>query len=180
MPLWSPLIVPPTSPVPVAWPHGGGGLTWPQGQTDGQQGEEDGLHGHRRAAVGWPQGGFILLGLARGRLHCPVNMDRFPGPAGTPGWVDPNLGPPCQAAPRHSLCLSVCFRKAGPAQARGHPPHSRPLLTHPRVRRRAEPLPTSQRERGQIRVSGRAKVEGKPPWALLCSQGSCFPRGNRP
>lgn len=125
-------------PAPTAPPHGGGGLTWPQGQGSCQQGEEDGLHGHQWAAVAWTSGWLYIALTSKGEAPQPtVNTDGLPtaskacragrsqSPATLPGCT------------HHSLCPPVCFREAGPATGQGHPPHPRPDPSHPRGRSEA-------------------------------------------
>lgn len=60
-----------------------------------------------------------------------VNMVRFPGASRAVGRAGPNVPLPHQAVPSHSLCLSFCFLKAGPARGRDHSPHTQPFLSCP-------------------------------------------------
>lgn len=68
------------SPVPMALPRAGGGLTWLQSQANGQQGEDDGLHGHHWAAGVWTSGWLYITLAGEGEAPRPtVNMHRLPG-----------------------------------------------------------------------------------------------------
>lgn len=124
------------------------GGAWLQGQS-GQQGKEDGFHGHRQAAIAGTRGGFISLAGKGGAPPPTVNTVRYPGPARHARGIGPNLWLPCQAVPSYPLCPSSCFRKAGPAQGGAALPTLGRFSATPRMRPQSPQHPSQSEQRAQ-------------------------------